>query len=152
MLVDEFLPRCRSRGLGRAPGVVAATGISMDGYGALLLAERHPRLIAAVAAISPAVFTSYTQAIAADADAYASARDFAADDVVAHARRLAGIPVRIASGDSDPFHPGIEALATRLPASAQVTFTSGCHDGTFFAAQRSESLDFIAGHLAAAAD
>jgi S-formylglutathione hydrolase FrmB len=150
MLVDEFVPLCRSRGLGRAPGSVAATGISMGGYGVLLLAERHPRLLSAVAAISPAVFTSYTQAIGADADAYASPRDFAADDVVAHAGRLAGTPVRIASGDSDPFHPGVEALASRLPVSADVTFTSGCHDGAFFAAQRSESLDFIAGHLGAA--
>ena len=34
----------------------------MGGYGALLLAEKYPGLISAVAAIGPAVWTSYGQA------------------------------------------------------------------------------------------
>jgi enterochelin esterase-like enzyme len=145
MLVDELLPICRDAGLGRER--LGAIGISMGGYGALLLAERHPRLIDAVAAISPAVWTTYADARGVNPGAYASAGAFAHDDVVTHAAALSGIPTRVASGDSDPFHPGVQALARRLPASATVVFGSGCHDGSFFAAQRSPSLDFLAAHL-----
>src|SRR5690349_17261264 len=48
MVIDELIPRCQRLGLGRgtsgAPGRIAAMGISMGGYGALLLAEKYPRL------------------------------------------------------------------------------------------------------------
>ncbi|HWF74516.1 MAG TPA: alpha/beta hydrolase-fold protein [Solirubrobacteraceae bacterium] len=148
MIVDELVPMCRGLGLGRAPRSIGATGISMGGYGALLLAEQHPRLIAAVAAISPAIWTTYDEARGANAGAYASAADFARDDVVTHASALAGRPVRIASGVEDPFHPGVAALARALPAPAVVEFPQGCHDGTFFASQAPASLAFLARHLA----
>jgi pimeloyl-ACP methyl ester carboxylesterase len=49
MLVGELLPRCRALNLGRPPQKLGAIGISMGGYGALLLAERQPGLLAAVA-------------------------------------------------------------------------------------------------------
>ena len=55
MIVDELIPMCRRLGLGRPPRRIGVIGISMGGYGGLLLAEQHPRLISAVAAISPAV-------------------------------------------------------------------------------------------------
>ena len=90
-------------------------GISMGGYGALLLAEKYPDLISAVAAISPAIWTSYAQARAANAGAYASAADFAADDVVTHAAALARVPVRVAAGLADPFHPGCRPSPARCP-------------------------------------
>jgi S-formylglutathione hydrolase FrmB len=122
-------------------------GISMGGYGALLVAEKNPELVAAVAAISPAVWTSYAQAAAANPGAYASASDFAKDDVVTHARALAGKPLRIASGLDDPFHPGIVALGHALPAGAIVDISQGCHTGDFFLAQEPPSLDFLARHL-----
>src|SRR5207248_5784709 len=38
MVTDELIPRCQRLGLGRAPRRIAAMGISMGGYGALLLA------------------------------------------------------------------------------------------------------------------
>ena len=147
MVIDELLPMCRRLGLGRSPRGVGTIGISMGGYGALLLAETHPRLIAAVAAISPAVWTSYAQAHAANAGAYASAGDFEADDVVTHAAALAATPVRVASGRDDPFHPGVVALAQALPRSAVVDISPGCHDGAFFASQQPASLAFLARHL-----
>src|SRR5579863_1183605 len=62
MVVDELIPMCRSWGLGRAAQGVGAMGISMGGYGALLMAERFPGLVRAVAAISPAVWTTYAEA------------------------------------------------------------------------------------------
>jgi enterochelin esterase-like enzyme len=149
MLTGELIPRCRRLGLGRPPHRIGAMGISMGGYGALLLAEQHPRLIAAVAAISPAIWTSYAQAREANPGAYASAAAFAAGDAVTHAAALAGLPVRVASGDDDPFHPGIQALARALPTGAVVSFGRGCHTGPFFAEQEPPSLGFLAGHLGA---
>ena len=150
MLTGELIPMCRRLGLGRPPHRIGAMGISMGGYGALLLAEKHPRLIAAVAAISPAIWTSYAQARAANAGAYASAADFAADDAVTHAAALARVPVRVAAGYADPFYPGVRALAGALPAGAVADFADGCHTGPFFAAQQPPSLAFLSRHLGAA--
>ena len=93
-------------------------GISMGGYGALLLAEKLPDLISAAAAISPAIWTSYAQARAANAGAYASAADFAADDAVTHAAALARVPVRIAAGFGDPFYPGVSRPSSARCPSA----------------------------------
>jgi len=151
MVIDELIPRCQRLGLGRgtsgAPRHIAAMGISMGGYGALLLAEKYPRLFAAVAAISPAIWTSYPQARAANPGAYASAAAFAAGDAVTHATALRGRPVRVASGYADPFYPGVQALARELPAGAVVSFGPGCHDDSFFAAQQPPSLAFLAARL-----
>src|ERR1035438_3520550 len=92
MVIDEVIPLCQRKGLGR--DVIGATGISMGGYGAILLAAKYPQLIRAVAAIGPAIWTSYPQARAASPGAYASAAAFAAADVVTHASALAATPVR----------------------------------------------------------
>jgi S-formylglutathione hydrolase FrmB len=151
MLTDELIPLCRRRGLG-GPRRVGVMGVSMGGYGALLLAEKRPDLISAAAAISPAIWTGYAQARAANAGAYASAADFAADDAVTHAAALARVPVRIAAGFGDPFYPGVRALARALPRrtggqAPVVTFANGCHDSEFFTAQEPPSLTFLARHL-----
>ncbi|MGE5136884.1 MAG: alpha/beta hydrolase [Gemmatimonadota bacterium] len=150
MLVDEVIRLCRERGLGRGPRTVAAFGISMGGYGAILLAERQPALVSAVAAIGPAIWTSYPQARAANPGAYASAAAFAAADAVTHAGALAGVAVRVACGASDPFAPGTRALARVLPPGAQVHISPGCHSHPFFASQEPASLAFLAGHLTGA--
>jgi pimeloyl-ACP methyl ester carboxylesterase len=147
MVIDELIPRCQRLGLGRSPERIGLMGISMGGYGALLLAEKNPHLISAVAAISPAIWTSYAQARAANSGAYASEDHFAAADAVTHAEALTGIPVRVASGDSDPFRPGVEALAKVLPRGAVVDFSAGCHTGAFFVEQEPPSLQFLAQHL-----
>lgn len=149
MVVDELIPLCRQLGLGRPPHRVGVLGTSMGGYGAILFAEKFPRLFRAVAAIGPAVWTSYAQARDVNADAYASAAAFAANDVVTHARALAGIPVRVASGNDDPFHPGVVALARRLPPNAVVELSAGCHSGAFFLQQTPPSLAFLSAHLGA---
>ena len=148
MVIGELIPRCQRLGLGRPPHRIAVMGTSMGGYGALLLAEKYPGLFAAVAAVSPAVWTSYPQARQANPGAFASAAAFAADDVITHAAALRRRPVRIASGYSDPFYPGVRALARALPAGAVVALGPGCHDGSFFAAQEPPSLAFLASHLA----
>lgn len=147
MIVEEIVPLCRRRGLGTEPRTIAAVGESMGGYGAILLAERHPSLLAAVAAISPAIWTSYAGAVHVDPSAFASAQDFARDDVITHADALARMPLRIASGSNDPFHPGVVAFARRLGSNATVEITAGCHDTSFFTSQQQRSLQFISRHL-----
>jgi enterochelin esterase-like enzyme len=148
MVVSELVPMCQRMNLGKPPQKIGAMGISMGGYGALLIAEKYPDLIRAVAAISPAIWTSYEQARAVNSAAYASAADFAEDDVVTHASALTDTPVRVASGNDDPFHPGVVALARALPDTAEVTFSQGCHTGSFFTAQEPPSLQFLGTHLA----
>ena len=150
MIVHELIPMCQRLELGASPRSIGTIGISMGGYGSLLLAEKNPHLVAAVAAISPAVWTTYAQARAANAGAFASAADFASDDVITHASALIGIPVRVASGTDDPFHPGVVALAKALPTTAVVDVTAGCHDGSFFSSQQHASLAFLGEHLAQA--
>lgn len=147
MIVHELIPMCRRLGLGTSARAIGTIGISMGGYGALLLAEKNPELIAAVAAISPAVWTTYAEARTANAGAFASGTDFASDDVITHASALAGLPVRIASGTDDPFHPGVVALERALPKSAIVNIAPGCHDDAFFASQQHGSLAFLGDHL-----
>ena len=148
MLVDELIPLCQRAGLGAGTGTIGVLGISMGGYGAILLAEKYPRLIRAVAAISPAIWTSYAEAKAANEGAYASAADFAHDDAVTHAAALAKTPIRVASGSDDPFYPGVQALARALPKSAEVYFGGGCHSDSFFSSQEPASVAFLARHLA----
>jgi pimeloyl-ACP methyl ester carboxylesterase len=150
MIIHELIPMCQRLGLGSSPHKIGVIGISMGGYGALLLAEKNPGLIAAVAAISPAIWTTYAEARTANAGAFASAADFSSDDVVTHASALTGIPVRIASGTDDPFHPGVLALERTLPKSAIVEITSGCHDDAFFTSQQHASLTFLGEHIAQA--
>jgi enterochelin esterase-like enzyme len=161
MLTEELIPMCQRRGLGTAPTTSVSTGggshgkahrigvmgISMGGYGALLLAEKRPDLVSAAAAISPAIWTTYAQARSANAGAYASAADFAADDAVTHTAALVGLPVRVASGYSDPFYPGVQSLARALPKNAVIEFSTGCHDGSFFTPHEPPSLAFLASHL-----
>ena len=146
MVIDELIPFCQRRELGQ--DAVGTLGISMGGYGAILLAEKHPALIRAVAAIGPAIWTSYRQARAANPGAYASAAAFTAADVVRHAAALRAVPVRVASGLSDPFCPGARAFAQALPA-AVVDISHGCHSAPFFTAQEPPSLAFLARHLTA---
>ena len=133
-VIDELIPMCQRTGCD-AGRRVTARWHSMGGYGALLLAEKYPRLISAVAAIGPAVWTSYAQARAVNPGAYASAAAFADADAVTHAAALAGTAVRVACGLSDPFYPGARALARVLPPGAVTDLSKGCHTGQFFAAQ-----------------
>jgi len=147
MVIGELIPRCRRAGLGIGSGMIATFGISMGGYGALLLAGRYPQMFAAVSAISPAVWTSYAHVRAVNQGAYASAAAFAAADAVTHAGSLRGLAVRVATGLGDPFLPGVRALARALPPDAVVRFSRGCHTGPFFQSQLPPSLAFLAHHL-----
>jgi pimeloyl-ACP methyl ester carboxylesterase len=147
MVISELIPMCQGLKLGRGPMRIGTMGISMGGYGALLFAEKYPELIRAVAAISPAIWTTYDQARAANPEAYASASAFASADVVTHAAELSGTAVRVASGNDDPFHPGVLSLIESLPRGATVDLSNGCHTDPFFSSQELPSLVFLGLHL-----
>ena len=148
MVVDELIPMLQGWGLGRPPHRIGTMGISMGGYGAILFAELHPELFRAVGAISPAIWTSYAQADGVNSLAYNSAAQFARYDAVTHTGALADTPVCIASGDADPFHPGVVALCDELGPNATVVLAGGCHTGPFFGWQEPPTLSFLATHLA----
>jgi pimeloyl-ACP methyl ester carboxylesterase len=147
MIIDELIPLCHLKGLGVAPHGIGLMGISMGGYGVLALAERYPKRFAAVAAISPAIWTSYDQAHAANAGAFASSLAFTKGDVITHVASLHDVPVRVASGVDDPFRPGVEALIAVLPHSSVTAVDAGCHTDPFFLQQEPPSLDFLSRHL-----
>lgn len=148
MVVNELIPFCQRRGLGVAPHRIGMMGISMGGYGALAITERNPGLVSAVAAISPAIWTSYAEAHGANPGAFASPSAFSAGDVITHVGRLRAIPVRAASGVDDPFNPGVEALFKVLPKGSIRVLDTGCHTDPFFLHQEPPSLEFLSGHLA----
>jgi hypothetical protein len=151
MVLDEFIPLCQSLGLGVASGSIGVMGLSMGGYGALLFAENHPSTFRAVAALSPAIWTSYSQARGANGVAYSSMDNFARYDVVTHASSLAGTPTFLASGDHDPFYPGALAFHAQIPKTTplQTIFGKGCHGGSFYTAHMPAALTFMRSHLGA---
>ncbi len=149
MITDELIPRCQALGPGRSPGTIGVMGLSMGGYGAVLFAERRPDLFRATAALSPAIWTDFASSQGANEGAFVNAANFAAYDVVTHADALSHTPTFLASGFHDPFYPGAQALAARLPGSTpkEVIFANGCHGGDFYNAHAPAALAFLTNHL-----
>lgn len=147
MITAEVLPRLRA--LGYRVGTIGIIGWSMGGYGALLLASQlGPARVAAVAAASPAIFASYTAAIAANSASFDSRADFAANDVRSPARLavLRRLPVRIDCGTDDPFTQQGTLLRRGL-TNPPGAVTSGCHDQAFWRRNLPAELGFLAEHL-----
>jgi enterochelin esterase-like enzyme len=121
MILDEVLPRLAADGL--RTDRFGVLGWSMGGYGALLLARRHPTGVVAAAASSPAVWSSFHDAAPG---AFDSAADLDAHRVLG-TRPAPGVAYRIACGNADEFSDVSHRLASQL--AAQRDFTVGCHDG-----------------------
>jgi hypothetical protein len=150
----------------------------MGGYGALLIAEqfsagqpgtfqlrtkRHGTeplssagapggapAVAAVAALSPAVFASYDDARAASPGAFDSAADFTRNDVVSGLSSLRRVPAFVACGTEDPFQPEVALVRSRLAALTHHRVPGGimpgCHDSSFWARHWPAALQFVAAH------
>jgi S-formylglutathione hydrolase FrmB len=160
MILHEVLPRARAAGL--AAGRIGITGESMGGYGALLLAERLAAMagttravavpaVAAVAAMSPAIFASYADARAANRTAFDGPADFADNDVFARLTALRHVPAWVACGADDPFEPEAALLRARLAAMTSHPvrggILSGCHDDPFWQRNLPAALQFIGDYL-----
>ena len=111
MLVKEFVPFLGA--LGYDIGRIGLFGISMGGFGALLLASqaRMPG-IRAVAAMSPAVWDSYDARMER---AFDSPADFAAHDVFALRPKLAATPKRIDCGTGDELYATVRDYVRGCP-------------------------------------
>ncbi|MFF2319308.1 alpha/beta hydrolase [Arthrobacter sp. NPDC058097] len=139
MLVQEFLPFLGEQGLDL--GKVGIFGTSMGGFGALLLASRGqlPGL-RTVAAMSPAVWSSYKEAMQ---DAFDGPDDFAANDVFALRSRLAAIPKRIDCGSEDDLAATVRRYRSGLPGRVEGGFQPGGHDALYWRSILPDVLDFL---------
>ncbi len=123
MVLAELLPMLAAQGLRTER--LALGGWSMGGYGALLLAQQlGPSRVAACVPDSPALFLSAGES---SSGAFDGKDDVAHHDVLAHAGRLAGIPVRVSCGTDDPFLLGVRRLLAAVPA-AQSDIAAGGHN------------------------
>jgi S-formylglutathione hydrolase FrmB len=141
MILAELLPMLSARGLG--VDRFAVGGVSMGGYGALLLAETLGSRVLACVADSPAIFPRFQDSAAG---AFDGAGDFAAHDVLAGASRLAAIPLRVTCGTSDPFLPGVRALLAKVPSASQ-ELGPGAHNRAWWDHTAPAQLAFVGRHL-----
>ena len=149
MLTAEFVPLCEQRyHLGGSHARRAGMGWSMGGYGVLLAAETWPHLFSSVVATSPAIWPSYQAMMNGPRDAFDSAADFTAHDVIGHASRLAGTPLLVECGTKDPFYPYVRDLCAVLPPGARSHYLpGGGHDFRSWAKFQPAALRFVAQHL-----
>jgi enterochelin esterase-like enzyme len=136
MVLHEAIPAGTARSHARR---VAIGGISMGGYGALLLGSRDHRFCA-VGAQSPALWLSpgYTAPGAFD-----DAQDYARNDVF---KLHPPHPLWIDLGASDPFRTATLTYARRAGVHAQVK--PGGHDNALWDAFMPKFLRFFAGACA----
>ena len=149
MLTSEFVPLCEHRyHLGGSRARRAGMGWSMGGYGVLLAAETYPDLFSSVVATSPAIWPSYQAMMNGPGDAFDSAADFAAHDVIGHAARLAGLSLLVECGTKDPFYPYVQDLCAVLPVGAHYRYLpGGGHDFGSWAKLQPGALRFTARHF-----
>jgi S-formylglutathione hydrolase FrmB len=141
--VDEFLPMVEGRfHVGGAATRRMALGWSMGGYGAMLAAQQRPGQFGAVAALSPAVFSSYDGARSGHDYTFDSESQWERYGLWSHLDELEGTAVRIDCGSADPFAPTARELLRRIP-HASGAIDGGCHDQAFWRRAAPRSLRFL---------
>jgi S-formylglutathione hydrolase FrmB len=132
MVIREAIPA----GIRRTHATrVAIGGVSMGGYGALLLGGKTG--VCAVAARSPALWLSGTQSAPG---AFDDAGDYARNDIVGRPPRYHG-PVWIDVGTKDPFRNAAVAYAHEV--HAQLHIWPGGHTGSYWRAHELLYLRFV---------
>ncbi|MGF7234534.1 MAG: alpha/beta hydrolase [Frankia sp.] len=144
MIVDELRPRLSRLGLRTSR--IALLGGSMGGYGALLLARRHPSLVVAAAASSPAMWRSFS---ASAPGAFDSAVDFAAHRVLG-TPPAPGVSYRIDCGGADEFS-GVSHTAAADLRATEHSYGKGCHTTGYWRRVVPAQLAFVGPALARAA-
>ncbi len=132
MVIREAIPAGIRRTKSRR---IAIGGISMGGYGALLLGSRHPGFCA-VGAQSPALWLSAGDTAPG---AFDDAEDYERNDVF---EQRPPQPLWIDLGASDPFRQATSAYARRAGVRAHVK--PGGHDLALWDAYMPEFLRFFA--------
>jgi Putative esterase len=119
-------------------GRVALGGISMGGYGALLLGAKAR--VCAVGGHSPALWLNAGDSAAG---AFDDAQDYARNDIVGHPPRYRA-PVWIDVGTQDPFHDADVRYAHEI--HAQLHVWPGGHDHAYWSAHIRSYFQFYARH------
>ena len=149
MLTDELLPRAADVGLDTAR--IGAIGWSMGGFGALMLARESAQgrldgteVVAAVAN-GAALWTS--AGLTAEG-AFDDPSDFARwGDLVAHPGVGGRVPLRVDSGEDDPFAAVIRRYRAAVVPTPEGGFVPGGHDGATWRPLLPAQLAFLADHL-----
>jgi S-formylglutathione hydrolase FrmB len=131
--------------LGSSDTARGLLGWSMGGYGALLAAERDPGRYRAVAAASPALWTSYADAVS---DAFDDKADYDRNDVFAGTNSLQSLAVRVDCGTSDPFEGATRAFRRQLDPAPEGTLEPGCHDAAYWRRVAPAQVEFLGRALA----
>lgn len=140
MVLDDLLPVLAEQG---APvDRIGFSGLSMGGYGALLLAPRLPfSRVVGVAAMSSALFRDAQEA---NPGSFDDAADFA--EHALQIPQLRELPVWLACGRADSFYETNVRLAEQLPDAVTV-FDDGGHTGDYWAGHWPTGIEFLARHV-----
>ncbi|WP_253839049.1 alpha/beta hydrolase [Actinokineospora globicatena] len=142
MLADE-LPGWLGE-LGLNPRPFAVLGVSMGGYGALNYVRDHRHDVRAAAVLSPALFTSWTDARARNV--FTSRAQWEQTEPLRHIDALADVELGVWCGTADPLLPSANRLIdTARPAVARTG--PGGHDADFWVTTMPEALSFIGSHI-----
>lgn len=149
MVVEEFLPMLAERGLRATPqDRIGLLGWSMGGHGALRLGGLlGPDRVAAVAAVSPAM---WADADDASSSGFEDAAEYAEFTVQGRQADLAGIPVRVDCGTGDQFYRAVGDYVAAFPDDADVvsTFEPGAHDPDYWRRVIPAELAFLGTQVA----
>ncbi|MFT4287586.1 alpha/beta hydrolase [Nocardioides sp.] len=145
MVTDELLPRLADLGL--RTDRIGLLGWSMGGYGALRLAGLlGPGRVAAVAAVSPALWVDGADASASGFD---DAAEYARYSVLGRQHDLAGIPIRIDCGADDPFAAAVRTYRAGFATAPAGRFSPGGHDRDYWRRVLPGELRWLGSRLAA---
>jgi S-formylglutathione hydrolase FrmB len=146
-LLDELVPHIeQTMHAGGSRSKRALYGVSMGGYGALLIAHLHPDRFCAAAVGSPAVFQTYQAAITGHAHTFDSASDWQRWGLWDQLGSGSWPAVRIDCGDADPFAPTARELLKRIPGAVG-GISSGCHEGGFWRRHAADDIAFLKNQL-----
>ncbi|GAA4818989.1 alpha/beta hydrolase [Nocardioides caeni] len=144
MVLDEFLPLLADQGLDTSR--IALAGWSMGGFGALHLgAVLGPERVAAVAALSPALWHDYDDTAPG---AYDDADDFDRVSVMDRQADLDGIAVRVDCGQGDPFCAAGRDYVDGFDHRPAGGFQLGDHDRGYWRRMAPDVLQFVGEALA----
>ena len=141
MLVEELPTWLAARGLRTEPNAVL--GISMGCFGALNYARRQ-QACAGAAVISPALFTSWSDA--QRRGVFSDEAQWEAKEPLRHVDEFSAVPLAVWCGTEDPFLPAASTLISHAhPAVSAVD--SGAHDVDYWRRVLPDALRFVGEHL-----